>query len=212
MWQWFLNLDNLFIVVVVVVTIYFIIRTPKQKYEFIGLKELGEFSEAQPLESGYPFSIGQASQYRGARASRGQTSQSPHGEKKLWKREEKCREIFERIYNVKFKSIRPDWLKNPATNRALEIDGFNDSIKTQIGTGLGFECDGEQHSRYTPHFHGQNPRQFVYQTKKDSWKDKICRERGIVLVRIPYNVVMDDLERYITMRLRDLHVLPLGGG
>jgi hypothetical protein len=118
--------------------------------------------------------------------------------------EERCRQIFEEIFEKKFKSIRPDWLKNPITKRNLELDGLCEDIKTPIGRGLAFEYDGAQHSRYIPgsHFHRRGPMEFVYQVKKDSWKDVTCKNRGILLIRIPSFVPYDDLERYIKQQLR----------
>lgn len=124
--------------------------------------------------------------------------------KKINKHEEECRRIFEEIFREKFISTRPDWLKNPVTNRNLELDGFCDHIKTPMGRGLAFEYDGEQHSRYIAgsHFHRKGPSEFVYQVKKDSWKDITCKNRGVLLIRIPSFVPWSDLERYIKQELR----------
>lgn len=118
----------------------------------------------------------------------------------LNKHEEMCREIFERLFNVPFKKIRPKWLKNPVTKRCLELDGFNEGVKTPLGEGLAFEYDGDQHSRFTPHFQSC-PEEFQYQVKKDELKDIVCEKRGVLLVRIPSFVAYDDLERFITAKL-----------
>lgn len=123
-------------------------------------------------------------------------------EKKKNKSEERCREIFEGIFGRKFKSVRPKWLENPVTNKNLELDGFCDSIRTKLGKGLAFEYDGEQHAKYNKHFHPGGPMEFIYQTKKDSWKDLRCREEGVMLIRIPHFVAFQDLERYIKTKLR----------
>ena len=121
---------------------------------------------------------------------------------KLNKHEEECRRIFQNIYRVEFKSVRPKWLKNPATKKNLELDGFNPSIKTPIGKGLAFEYDGRQHSNYIPHFHKNGVKEFEYQVMKDTWKDEKCKEMGVMLIRIPHFVAFHDLERYIRMILR----------
>lgn len=127
--------------------------------------------------------------------------------KKKHKHEERCREIFESIFGTKFKSIRPGWLKNPVTNANLELDGFAPDIKTPIGRGLAFEYDGAQHSKYIPRFHNKGPEDFIYQTKKDSWKDLRCKQEGVLLVRIPHFVAYQDLERYITQKLKRMGML-----
>ena len=107
---------------------------------------------------------------------------------KFNKSEERCREIFEDIFDAKFKSIRPNWLKNPVTGQNLELDGFSPSIKTSMGQGIAFEYDGIQHAEYNKHFHRNGPAEFIYQTKKDSWKDLKCKENGVFLIRIPHFV------------------------
>lgn len=117
------------------------------------------------------------------------------------KHEERCREIFEEIFDTRFKSVRPDWLRNPVTKKNLELDGFAPNISTKIGKGLAFEYDGAQHSVYNKHFHRSGPDEFIYQVKKDSWKDVKCKEKGVLLIRIPHFVAFQDLERYIKQKL-----------
>ena len=130
---------------------------------------------------------------------------------KLNKHEEECRRIFQETFGVKFKSVRPDWLRNPVTGKNLELDGFNEGIKTHLGTGLAFEYDGKQHSEYNSHFHKGGPDEFVYQVKKDNWKDMKCKEKGIILIRIPHFVAFNDLRRYITRECSRLKInIPVG--
>jgi hypothetical protein len=121
---------------------------------------------------------------------------------KINRSEERCREVFQQIFGVKFKSIRPDWLKNPVTGENLELDGYNPDIRTRLGKGLAFEYDGQQHSKYTKYFHRHGEEEFNYQVKKDTWKDLMCKKRGVLLIRIPYFVPYHDLERHITRVLR----------
>jgi hypothetical protein len=53
------------------------------------------------------------------------------------KHETECRRILESIYHpYTFPSVRPDFLKNPATGRNLEIDCFNNQLK------IGLEYQG----------------------------------------------------------------------
>lgn len=125
----------------------------------------------------------------------------------MGKNEERCREIFQNIFGVPFPSVRPNFLKNPVTGKNLELDGFNENVQTPLGQGLAFEYDGIQHASYNPHYHGSNKDEFVYQCKKDSWKDLSCKEKGILLIRIPHFVPFDDLEKYIRMRCKDEQIL-----
>jgi hypothetical protein len=123
------------------------------------------------------------------------TIRVPHGGKrhkhpKQNKSENKCRYIFEKIFNRKFPSIRPDFLKNPTTGHNLELDGYCESLK------LAFEYDGEQHARYNTHFH-KNTKDFVYQVAKDDFKTKKCETLGITLIRIPHYIHPSSLEDYI---------------
>jgi hypothetical protein len=125
--------------------------------------------------------------------------------KRYNKHEEKCREIFERIYHTPFESVRPDFLKNPSTGKNLELDGFCPYIVTRYGEGIAFEYDGVQHSKHTEVFHRQKGA-FEYQCAKDSWKDKKCKDLGITLIRIPHFIVYDDLEEYIINILKKKEV------
>ncbi len=136
-------------------------------------------------------------------AEQGSSSESSHRKKqpRINKHEERCREIFEEIFDTKFKSVRPNWLKNPVTNKNLELDGFAPEISTPLGRGLAFEYDGSQHSEYNKHFHRGGPQEFIYQVKKDSWKDMKCKQQGVLLVRIPHFVAFQDLERFIKQKL-----------
>ena len=174
--RYVLNLDTIVAICLLSVVLYFIFTRKRKKYKFQGLTPDGEFSVP------------------GAVLKKKKQS-------KLNKHEEECRRIFQELFGVKFKSVRPAWLKNPVTNKNLELDGYASDIITPIGRGLAFEYDGEQHSKFNSHFHKAGPDEFVYQVKKDSWKDLKCKENKIVLIRIPHFVAFQDLKRYIKTEL-----------
>lgn len=113
------------------------------------------------------------------------------------RREDICREIFEELLNEEFPSCRPDWLKNPNTNRNLELDGYCEKLK------LAFEYDGEQHFVYPNSFH-KSKKEFVDQRKRDDLKERICKIKRIYLIRIPWYV--KDLEQYIRDELSLLKI------
>jgi len=104
------------------------------------------------------------------------------------KSEEMCREIFERCLQVKFPTVRPKWLDR------LELDGYNKELN------IAFEYNGKQHYNYIPFFHGNDIKNFEAQRERDQRKYKICKERGIRLVLIPYTFTYEnpeELETYI---------------
>ena len=174
--RYVLNLDSIIAICLIAVVVYFILTRKRRRYKFQGLTPDDEFQQRFPVKK---------------KAVR----------KKINKHEEECRRIFQELFGVKFRSVRPSWLKNPVTGKNLELDGYNADIVTPIGRGLAFEYDGEQHSKFNSHFHKNGPDEFVYQVKKDSWKDLKCKENKIVLIRIPHFVAFQDLKRYIRSEL-----------
>jgi hypothetical protein len=64
---------------------------------------------------------------------------------------------------------------------------------------------------YVKKFH-KLPSDFIYQVKKDSWKDAMCKKQGILLIRIPYYITTDNLEAFIRTKLREEGVLPPAAG
>jgi len=170
----YITIDTVCGAIILGLFIYFVIVVKKKKYKFMGA-------------DGKKFRVKSVNYKRDKK-------------NKKSKGEERCREIFEQIFGVKFKSVRPSFLLNPVTGKNLELDGYNDTIKTSIGKGLAFEMDGIQHSQYTPHFH-KDPQEFLYQCKKDSFKDLKCKEHKIVLIRIPHYISSFDLERHIRDKL-----------
>jgi hypothetical protein len=124
------------------------------------------------------------------------------------KGEHRCRVIFERIFGRPFLKDRPDFLKNPLTGKNLELDGVNYDIKHRTGVGIAFEHDGEGHFHYNKYFHSDK-NDFIYQAKKDSFKDTVCKSRGILLIRVPYYVSQDydSLNEFVVQRLKEERIL-----
>jgi len=177
-WHIFFNV-HVFVILLIAIFAFYIIKNPKPKQdEIVGSFNqiiLDTFNEKIELFPSKKFSLRKPCEK---------------------KNETRCREIMETLTGKPFVSIRPEWLKNPATGRNLELDGYNEELK------LAFEYDGNQHSSFNPHFH-KTPQDFVDQGKRDLIKDKLCKERGVTLIRIPSFVAFDDLERYIGVKLKD---------
>lgn len=119
--------------------------------------------------------------------------------------EERCREIFEDIFQTNFPTTRKvPWLRNPETNRPLELDGFNPYVETPIGTGLAFEYDGAQHAAPSTHFHNiEADAEFSSQFRRDHHKNRLCAEHNVMLIRIHHWVDFDKLEGFIRKKLKD---------
>lgn len=119
---------------------------------------------------------------------------TPPASSRKWKREEECRRILESIYRVPFKSCRPNFLKYPQTGRNLELDGYNAELK------LAFEHDGVHHYVFPNTWH-RTEEDFEQQTSRDRYKRKVCRNLGIYLITIPYDVPFKEMRTYISSKL-----------
>ena len=53
---------------------------------------------------------------------------------------------------------------------------------------IAFEYDGAQHDVFVPHFH-RTTEQFQYRQLMDRLKTELCREAGVLLLRIPWTSV-----------------------
>jgi len=93
-----------------------------------------------------------------------------------------CRMLLERMLGMDLPKVRPKFLKNPTTNRCLELDMYNEANR------IAFEYDGAQHDVYTPHFH-TNYHHFEYRKLLDRLKTDLCAEHGIKLIRINWETV-----------------------
>jgi len=104
------------------------------------------------------------------------------------KSEQRCREIFEDIFQQPYPNVRLPELQG------LELDGYCKD------TGIAFEYDGRQHFSYTPFFHRNGEEDFYRQQERDALKDKLCAENAITLIRIPFYFsydLDDSLEEFI---------------
>ena len=176
---------RIFLLIVVIGIIYWIWRGSKERqiYDYQGLTGKIPLQVSDTLIDRF---------FGGAPRKRGWSRRQ--GQPRVNKTEEQCRAIVQRIYNRPFPSIRPDFLKSPMTKKNLELDCYNADLKIAI------EYNGQQHYRYTPHFH-KSKRDFYSQVHRDDWKRKRCREMGIRLIEIPYWITEDRLEEYIRREL-----------
>lgn len=112
------------------------------------------------------------------------------------KGEIECRRVLENIFKMPFNKIRPSFLKNTVNDgHNLELDMYNDELK------LALEYDGIQHHKFVPFFH-KTQQDFLIQKYKDDMKNRMCKDEGIYLIRVPYTIKIDDIENYIIKELR----------
>lgn len=96
---------------------------------------------------------------------------------------ETCCGLFLKLVfpNHKFIKVRPDWLKNPATGKNLELDLFCEELMIAV------EYNGEQHYVF-PHYYNKTEEEFLKSQTRDKLKEEICTKRNICLIRVPYTV------------------------
>jgi hypothetical protein len=94
------------------------------------------------------------------------------------KTEERVRNILEDYFDDYFPTSRPNFLRNPKTNRNLELDGYNARLN------MAFEYQGIQHRVFPNRFH-KTEEEFEKQQSRDSYKRKRLYELGIKLLEVP---------------------------
>lgn len=101
-----------------------------------------------------------------------------------------CKEAAEKIFKVPFQKVRPRFLINPNTGRAMEIDVYNEDLR------IGIEYNGKQHYYFTPYFHENNSK-FEEQVQRDKLKRKLCVNHGISLIIVPYTIRFENIHDFI---------------
>tara|TARA_B100001057_G_C22786336_1_gene925726 strand:+ start:155 stop:1588 length:1434 start_codon:yes stop_codon:yes gene_type:complete len=104
-------------------------------------------------------------------------------------RERLCRHYFEQLTNGQFLSVKPKWLLNKNGNR-MELDGLCEELS------LAFEHQGKQHYQKIDHFN-RRAETLRWRLDSDDLKRKICKERSITLIEVPYWVENKDLPEWI---------------
>ena len=104
-------------------------------------------------------------------------------------RERLCRHYFEQLTGLEFPSVKPKWLLN-AKNHRMELDGYCKELL------LAFEHQGKQHYQKIEHFNRRDE-SLNWRLESDVLKRKICEERSITLIEVPYWVKSDSLPEWI---------------
>ena len=106
-----------------------------------------------------------------------------------------CKRVIERISKRSFTKVRPNILVNPKTNRNLELDLYNDTLKIAV------EYNGIQHYEYTKRFH-KTYGDFRRQQERDILKKQLCKDHGVFLIIVTYNC--SDVYEHVFLRLKAL--------
>jgi hypothetical protein len=90
-----------------------------------------------------------------------------------------CKTFLELIFDKKFVSVRPEFLRNITTYK-LELDCYCEELK------LALEFQGIQHFIYDKHLHKGDINEFKKQQERDIFKKQKCFENKVNLIEITY--------------------------
>ena len=104
------------------------------------------------------------------------------------------RRTLEQLTGKPFVKVRPDFLRNPASGRCLELDAFNPELQ------LGCEFQGIQHYTFPNPFHSTKER-FEAQLHRDKLMVELCAQRGVTLLLVPDSVERDQIRTFLLDKL-----------
>lgn len=94
-----------------------------------------------------------------------------------------CRMAFQKIFKTKFQKIRPATLLSDKGYR-MELDGYAEVLVNKQIYKIAFEHQGRHHEEKNHKFH-KNTEEFYELAKRDTQKEKWCKENNIILIKIP---------------------------
>lgn len=170
------------IICLVLFAIFWYIWGGKNTYEFIGVKPL-QTPELKYIEDE---NISEANTYPLFRQQNTRTNkvESQTNIPKTSKGEDVVAEVFQDIIQREIqRNIRPDFLRNPETGKALELDCYDEEYKIAV------EYNGIQHYKFPSAYH-KTEKEFYDQLYRDRLKKKLCEDAEVYLIPIPYWVDM----------------------
>lgn len=105
-----------------------------------------------------------------------------------------ARAALERLMGTPFPKIRPPWLRNPRSGRALECDCYSEAHACCI------EVSGKQHFEFPNSFHATRA-QFEDQLYRDELKRTLLRKHGDQLIVVPWWIKRKNIESYLRNQL-----------
>jgi len=167
------------IICIVLFAIFWFVWGGRTTYEFVGVKPL----QTPSVKFIQDDSIMEANSYP-MQYSNNTSNQTTQNIPKVSKGEDIVAEVFQDILQKEIqRNIRPDFLRNPESGKALELDCYDEEYK------LAVEYNGIQHYKFPSAFH-KSEKQFYDQLYRDRLKKKLCDDHGVYLIPVPYWVDM----------------------
>lgn len=164
------------IICLILFAVFWFVWGGKHTYEFVGVKPL----QTPTVKFIHDEEIVEANAYPIQRQTQTENQNIP----KVSKGEDIVAEVFQDIMQKEIqRNIRPDFLRNPETGKALELDCYDEEYKIAV------EYNGIQHYKFPSAFH-KTEKQFYDQVYRDRLKKKLCEDSGVYLIPIPYWVDM----------------------
>lgn len=111
--------------------------------------------------------------------------------------ERTCRKYFEAMFSRGFPSSKPSWLVT-RNGTKMELDGYSRELN------LAFEYQGQQHYRDVGFF--SKTMSFEKRKNYDKLKRRICEQKGVILLYVPYTVKLEDIGTYIKNKCEKLGI------
>lgn len=105
-----------------------------------------------------------------------------------------CKTALEVYFNKPFIHTRQiEWLKNPRTGHALELDCYNEKL------GVAVEYQGPTHYIWPNRYQNTPQSRYAFDLalERDEVKKILCKENNVVLVEVPYEVDNSLIPRFI---------------
>jgi hypothetical protein len=110
-------------------------------------------------------------------------------------KEQHCQKVLEELFpGYEFVKIRHPKIKNPETNRSLELDLYCEEL------GLAIEYNGPQHYYWIDFYH-KTKEDFEKQKIRDMIKESYCDILSIQLIDVPNLQKYDEIKEYIIKSL-----------
>lgn len=118
------------------------------------------------------------------------------------KLEEAVQKALGEIFRVRFSKVRPTFLRNPASGRALELDLFAEvPVPGAQPRRVACEVD-ETHHFCFPNSRHKSMEEFELQKYRDAIKTSLCRANDVTLIRVPFTVARKDVDAFLRNELR----------